>query len=278
MGAPLWCAHFLYKLLCSMSNITKPIYLSRLLLALLLPVAGGALAQSEPAGRVSWQDGYEYVSIVASEGKPTGQRPERISSKSLRRALAGLRIRPDGRKKSQPLFSAEAAERLGKQLAVALRQAKRGQDVLFRISDADSFFGDLFEQDLFSAGRVFWHKERLHIIFGGIRNAVKRKMLYGQPGDLVNEPEQGSRRAAEDLEYEMVAAPGIAYAVKQRRDWVVIRLDKVRAPVTSDKRARRNEGRGDIAGRLRKLKRLFDEGLIDEREYRSRRHEILDEI
>lgn len=259
-----------------MSSAIDP--LRRLLLTLLVSATycGVTLAQSEPAGWVIWQDGYEYISIVASEGKPSGQRPGRVSSKSLQRALASLQIKPVGRKKPQALLSEEAAERLGKRLSAALRQVRRGQDVLFRVSDADSFFGDVFEQNLFTAGRVFWYKKQLHIIFGGIRNAVKRRMLYGQPGELVNEPGQGSRRAAEDLEYEVVTAPGIAYAGKQRRDWIVIRLGKVGAPVATDRGARRSGG--DIEQRLRTLARLLDKGLIDEREYRARKREILDEI
>ena len=145
---------------------------------------------------------------------------------------------------------------------------------MFRISDEG--VSNLFGRREHTAGRVFWYKKRLHIIFGGIRNTVKKQTLYGQAqtAKLAGEPEEGARSDETDLDFKLVKAPGVAYASKKRRDWFVIHPEKTRTP----RSAAQSGDRGDIEARLRKLNRLLDRGLIDKREYRARKRELLDEL
>lgn len=250
-------------------------------------LSGIALAQDagiKVRGKVLWQNGYEYVSIVPndskSQGKLQGEHPARVSARSLQRALRNLQIRQveglfTDTKKTAPLFSDDTAKRLGKRLASALRRAKRNEDILFRIGGQEaSFLGSILERNLYTAGRVFWYKNRLHIIFGGIRNSVKRRMIYGRPANLTGEPEEGSRNTETELGFEVVAASGIVYANKKRRDWIAVRPDQTRPPAATGKPG----GRGNIEARMRKLRRLLDRDLINEREYRARKRELLDEL
>lgn len=253
-----------------------------------LTLAGGAHADSKKTipGAVVWQNGYEFVSVVPGEGRPEGRHPAKLPARALQRVLRNLRVRAvsgifSDSSKIVPMLSERVADRLGKRLASALQRAKRGEDVLFRVGDSHNIIGETLQRRRFTAGRVFWYKNRLHIIFGGIQNSIGRYTLFGQDemSRLTGEPEEGSRRSETELGHEVVPAPGVAYATKKRRDWVVVDPERVRA-----RRARDGDGQGDrgnrgsVEERLTKLKRLYDRGLISEREYRVRQRELLDEL
>ena len=238
-----------------------------------------AAAQNSATNKTVWQKDYEYVSIVSNDGRPGGYHPVNISPRSLRRALLSLRIKPTSRiftggNKVVPLFSEKSATLLAKLLASSLRRAESEQDVLFRIGQESAFVGNLFSRTRYTAGRVFWYKKRLHIIFGGIHRAVKKRTVYGQEqtARLIGEPGKGSRGNETELDFEVVPSPGVSYATRKRRDWIAVRPDKIRARSVAGSRG------SDIETRMRKLKRLFDKGLIDEREYRARKRELLDEL
>lgn len=225
-----------------------------------------------------WENGYEYVHIVPNDGRPGGHHPADVLERDLRLALRHIQIKSISRffssKKPLPLFSEEAAKSLARRIAKGLRHAKRNQDILFRIGDTQEIIGGALNRRLYTAGRVFWYKNRLHIIFGGIRNNVGKQSLYGQDETawLTNEPEDGARRIETALDYEVIPTPGIAYATKKRRDWIAVRPGRTRSQVAPAKDSY------DLESRITKLKRLYDKGLISEREYRARKRELLDTL
>lgn len=268
-----------------MKNATamKRLALFTALFTLLFALCGNTWAQRPPQGQVLWQEGYEYVSLVPSDGRPSGQHPVDISTRSLQRALRSLRVKSAAglftdRSKQTPVFTKPTANLLGKHLAAALRRAKRNQDVMFRVGNLQSFIG-VVNRAYYTAGRVFWFKDRLHIIFGGIHNSTSKRTLFGQneTTQIVGEPEDGSRAQETDLEYVIVPARGVAYATKKRRDWIAIRPSQVKVPSSADDDSD-NDSQADIETRLRKLQGLYDKGLISRREYRARKREILDDI
>ena len=261
-------------------SVARPALFTTLLTALLFAFCGNAWAQKTPRGQILWQKDYEYVSLVPSDGRPSGRHPVDISPRSLQRALRSLRVKSASglftdRSKQVPVFTQSTANLLGKHLTAALRRAKRGQDVLFRVGDLQSFIG-VVNRAYYTAGRVFWFKDRLHIIFGGIHNSTSKRTLFGQDEttQIVGEPEEGSRTKEAELNYIVVAARGIAYAKKNRRDWIAIRPSQVKVPSAGGD----SGARADIETRLRKLQRLYDKGLISRREYRARKRELLDDI
>lgn len=269
-------------------------------LAAALALTVPAWSQAAPATGTIWQDGDEYVRIVARNGArgARNDHPVRIAPQTLTAILAGLMATPAKKRRNDvvvaaelsdatPLFSQAAAERLANALAVALRTAKPGQDAVFQIRDNASLIG-FISRPVHTTGRVFWKNRLLHVIFGPIHKGIVKRMVMGRKTGVVNPPRQAERGTIARSDYRVAPTQGVRYARtrggKQRDDWIVIDLDIAtsealaeEAQATPGARTARPAGRS-LEDRLRRLKKLRRDGLISERDYRDKVRGILNEL
>ena len=159
----------------------------------------------------------------------------------------------------------------------------------FAPSTPAPLFGRALGKQVFTAARVFRRGHRLHLVFGGIHRGVKKRWLLGKEQGYVNAPEPGARGVPTALKLRVVEGPGVHNAKtrdgKKRLDWVIIEPRSLAASAPADKRrparaARPPPPRPDESARsrLRRLERLYDDGLITKREYRAKRRDILDSL
>ena len=256
--------------------------------------------EAAPATRTVWESGDEYVRLVARDGArgARNDHPVKIAPQTLTAIMADLMATPANKRKSDvvitaelsdaiPLFSQAAASRLGKALALALRNAKPDQDVVFRIRDNTSLIG-FISKPVHTTARVFWRNRRLHAIFGPVHQGIVKRMVMGRKTGVVNPPGQPKRGAIARSDYRVAPTPGVRYARmrggKRRPDWIVIDPDIATSKALADEtpaapatRAAPPAGRS-LEERLRRLKKLRREGLISEKDYRQKVRTILEEI
>ena len=260
--------------------------LSVLLLCASVPL----FTQTAVAERNSVNDFIQTVTRGGSS-KITNQHPLKIKPARLTKILEQLRVVPRSKtrkaKKAIPLFSAEIAEQLGNNLAENFRQAKPDEDIMFQVTDSTPLFGELLDRDVLNNGLVFRHRDYLHIIFGAIHHRSQKRWVYGRVTHTINPPTLPTRDQVASLEYQIVPQPGIHFiktrSGKERRDWIKIDLRKIGRDLSPDtKRAetktRPKQMTTSIEARLSKLKKLYNEGLISERQYHTRVDKILDEL
>ena len=271
-------------------------------LAAMLALAAPPQIQGAPATRTIWENGDEYVRLVARDGARNvrNDHPVRIAPQTLTTILASLMATPANKRKSDvvvaaelsdaiPLFSQAAASRLGKALALALRNAKPDQDVVFQIRDNTSLIG-FISKPVHTTARVFWKNRRLHAIFGPVHKGIVKRMMMGRKTGVVNPPGQPKRGAIARSDYRIAPTLGVRHARmrggKRRPDWIVIDPDIATSQAFADEApamratspARRSvEGRS-VEDRLKRLKNLRRDGLISEKDYREKVRAILEEI
>lgn len=244
----------------------------------LLPLAA---APADAATRI-WESGSQYVEIAARDAAAGGanRHPFKVSPETLARALARVRVAPAGPSlfrvgaDDYPLLSDDATARLAVHLARAFRRARRNDDVLFRISDAQELMGAFVKRQIFTSGRAFRSGDQLNIVFGGIHTRVKKRWLLGRVDEVSNLPEPGARGKAAKLKFRVVAAEGVKQRYRKRRDWILVDLRAPRRESVAEARA----AAPSVEARLKKLRRLRDDGLLTDREYRRKRRQILDDL
>ena len=115
----------------------------------------------------------------------------------------------------------------------------------------------------------------------------RKRWVYGRVSPTINPPTLPTRDKVASLEYQIVPQPGIHFiktrSGKERRDWIKIDLRKIGRDLSPDtKRAetktRPKQMTTSIEARLSKLKKLYNKGLISERQYHARVDKILDEL
>ena len=276
----------------------KPRYCTPMLVLLLLvsPVCTAA-----EATRTIWESGDEYVRLVARGGMRgvRNDHPVKISARTLSAVLVSLRAVPDRRRPRDtvvnvelsdaiPLFSQAAAQRLGKVLAVALRDAKPDEDIVFQSKDNAALFG-FVSRPVHTTARLFWKGGRLHAVFGTVHKGIVKRMVMGRKVGLVNPPREAGRGSNARSDYQIALTPGVRHARtrdgKLRTNWIVIDADIAaneavaeERPTTAKPAARRAAPARSLEDRLRRLKKLRRDGLISERDYRAKVREILDEL
>ena len=271
-------------------------------LAATLALAAPAQIEAAPATRTIWENNDEYVRLVARDGArgARNDHPVKIAPQTLTTILADLMATPAAKRKSDvvvaaelsdaiPLFSQAAASRLGKALALALRNAKPDQDVVFRIRDNTSLIG-FISKPVHTTARVFWKNRRLHAIFGPVHKSIVKRMVMGRKTGVVNPPGQPKRGAIARSDYRIAPTLGVRHARmrggKRRPDWIVIDPDIATSQAFAEEApamratspARRSvEGRS-VEDRLKRLKNLRREGLISEKDYRQKVRAILEDL
>ena len=185
-------------------------------------------------------------------------------------------------KDTAQIFSADVAERLGADLASALRRAQPNQDIMFQVIDVAPFLGKLLDKDVIINGRVFWRRARLNIIFGAIRHTPKKRWMLGRVVRIVDPPTLPTRNKAAMLKYRIIAEPGISLAKTRsgatRADWVKINLSRIGGAVQADTGSAAATPALSLEARLKKLKALRDKNLISEQQYRKKARQILDDL
>ncbi|HEY0845608.1 MAG TPA: SHOCT domain-containing protein [Noviherbaspirillum sp.] len=220
---------------------------------------------------LAWGEGeFDQVHFIAAPADARNLHPQELSVEALAKALAGLRLANS----NQPLFDADAAMTLAQGLAKALAKAGPQQDAGFLVTSRPG--GGVLATRLGNSGRAFVDARGLnlivaeaHVEFVGKYRATRME----RPFDF------GSRAKASSV--SLVAD----HLVKQRNDWVVVPLNAPAAadrgvpaptPVQPAAPAERNEQYYQAQeARLKALKRLREQDLIDEKEYQEKRREIL---
>ena len=264
--------------------------------ALLLAASAGVAAAQET--RTIWENGDEYVRVVARDGAQGARNdhPVKIAPRTLTAMLSGLRATPAKKSMNDtvvavelgdaiPLFSPATAQRLGKTLSAALRKATPHQDAVFQVRDNTSLIG-FISQPVHTTGRVFWKNRRLHAIFGSIHKGIVKRMVMGRKAGVVNPPRQAGRGVIGHSDYRVAPTPGVRYARMRngttRGDWVLIDPDIATTKMSAEDvpAAARTAppAANSLEKRLRRLKKLRRDGLISEKDYRDKVRGILDEL
>lgn len=234
--------------------------------ALAAPVAASgtypACQECDSRG-VAWTDGeFDQVHLVDTHAGTL--HPQRLAPEPLAKILATLRYKTASG--AQAVLDAEGAGRLARGLATGLGKASAQQEAVFLVTTGDA--KNLFSVRHGSSGRAFVDRNGLNLIFAevmvdfvGQYRGTKRVRPF----------HFGSRGSASP-----VALTG-ANLQQQRADWVVVPLDALRdhQAAASMPLARDEQYYAAQEARLKALKRLRDQNLIDEQEYHTKRGEIL---
>lgn len=213
---------------------------------------------------------------------------------------------------AEPLFLDAELERIAEPLARALAAAGPRADVTFAVSGRryDELTG-LLGTTTTTTARVFRRDGRLNLIFGDVladRRAEIRHRDHPYAGyvseldRLRNPPRPGARSARDGVDVALgSAAPGIELAAangERRADWLTIEpeaiLTRARGSVPGEREeavpsAPRRSGTASpamdeaapapaVEARLRRLKDLYDQGLLSESLYEELVREALDDL
>ena len=258
-----------------------------------------------------WKSLDEFVVLasqdtLAGDAAPRNDQPIVIEPAKLTVALAKLRVHEGkGASESIPVFESDAARRLADLLSTALGRAAADQDILFAIdmSQKAALFGS---KPVSVAGRVFYQNQRLQLIIGELHvstmSAEYKNYPIGYPKpDRRLHPHQTGGRSKE-THYDPYAVfetdddvSLFAHDGKVRSDWLVLNVgalaagDLPAAPTmvstgTSQNAAAPGAAKPSggaspsIEERLLRLKRLREQDLITDEEYKRKRNEILDQL
>lgn len=268
-----------------------------LMLPLLLLVSGCATQQLSKE-TVVWQSQGEFVSAVAREDQGVGweaanQHPAFISASKLRAELAALKVKLPANAKPVPLFAAAQLQTLSEQIPVGLQQAGADQDLVFAVIDEVPLLLGLAHQDFITTGRVFYRDNRLNLILGLVREAIKEKDRRLQPFT------PGSRLRAAQLPGAVTTSSAAASFVANRPDWIALALPEGEAQLLVPQAESSTESQTEavsgnsapapatstparqaksIEERLIILSELKAKELITEEEYRAKKESILKEL
>lgn len=267
-------------------------------LAALLP-ACGLVARHGPDNSRSetvWHVVDEYVRLAPQDGvqgqtPAANDHPVVIPRAELRAALAQLDVRrtaAGANVASDAVFSAQELDTLSGPLAEGLARASRTQDVLFAITGMHPSTFGLARQ--VTTGRVFFQGGELNIIFGELHGH------YDPDADRRLDPlPTGSRTAARSADIALDPGPGqtlTTVAGAMRPDWIRFPIAKATAqdapavappaaepsPATPAAAPAAPASAPTVEQRLRELRRLRDEGLIDQRLYQEKARQILNQL
>ncbi|HEX7649027.1 MAG TPA: SHOCT domain-containing protein [Noviherbaspirillum sp.] len=243
-----------------------------------------ACPSCEPKNMV-WAEGeFDQVHLVATTGGANLQ-PQSLSTEALGRILGELRFG------TQRLFDDDSAATLAQGLSKALAKASPQQEAIFMVTSKPG--GGLFGVKLGNSGRAFIDGKGLNLIFG----EAHADFLVRYRATHMERPfDFGSRSKASQV---VITGSGVQMP---RPDWIVIPLAgssatlaapvqqavsatvptaiPVAAPLAAPAAPAANSVRDDQyyaaqEQRLKSLKRLRDQELINEQEYQEKRREIL---
>lgn len=223
---------------------------------------------------LAWGEGeFDQIYLLPAPLNARNLHPQDLSVEWLTKALAGLKLGAG----NQPLFDADAAATLAQGLKTALSKAAPQQEAGFMVTSRPG--GGVLATRLGNSGRAFVDAHGLnlivaeaHVEFVGKYRATRME----RPFDF------GSREKASS------ASIGGDNIGRPRNDWVVIPLNAPFGTVNAAGTAQASRPAQQTApverseqyyqaqeARLKALKRLREQDLIDENEYQAKRSEIL---
>jgi hypothetical protein len=265
-----------------------------------------------------WKSLDEFVVLapqdtLAGDAAPRNDQPIVIEPATLAAALAKLRVH-EGKGVSEgiPVFESDAARRLAGPLSTALARAAADQDVLFAIGMSQKAL--VGSKPVSVAGRAFYQNQRLQLIIGELHVSTippeykNYPIGYPKPDRRLHPHKTGER--AKESHYDPAAVFQIGDDVslfardgKVRSDWLVLNVGALAtpdlptaAPTTVSTGTTRTSGTSQnappgagvakpsgspspsIEERLLRLKRLREQDLITDEEYKRKRNEILDQL
>ena len=189
-----------------------------------------------------WQSGKnQYVLLVVQDDSlddtPPNSHPVELDPEPLRLALGQLQVQEEGwlsGTDSYPVFSEAQRRILAQVVAEGLAKAGPDQEIIFALAgkrgNPEGRFS--FGGSVYTAGRVFYLDDRLHIIFGDFRRPRDKgkEAMAGQFGEYeVSYRLQSGRRAGPRGMYAMkqalVPTKGLenqSLEGKQRPDWLLV--------------------------------------------------------
>lgn len=230
-----------------------------------------ACASCAPKDLVWGEGEFDQVLLVSAPEGAHNRHPQALPVDWLSQVLAGLRLGKNA-EDAAPLLDENAAASLAQGLRKALAKADPRQDAVFLITSKPG--GGLLGTRLGNSGRAFVDEHGLNLIFGEAQVEFVgryRATRMERPFDF------GSRDKASAV---TLAAD---HAVRRRADWLVFPLTTAAAPESRAPapapapQAVEHDERYYLAqeARLKGLKRLREQNLIDEQEYQTKRSEIL---
>ncbi|NMM27231.1 MAG: SHOCT domain-containing protein [Glaciimonas sp.] len=235
---------------------------------------------------LAWADGeFDQVHLVMEPATVRRVQPRTLSAEALKKALASLQYVAG--QKIKPLLDESAAENLARGIATAMAKASPEQDAIFMITSREG--SGIFAPMFGNSGRVFMDERGLNLIMG---EAHVDFLGSYRATRMVRPFEFGSRNRSSRV---ALSANDLLQA---RTDWVVIPLpaDDGGNPVQhsantqppSSEKSTVNDVRSTPVPlahdqpyyvaqeeRMKSLKRLRDQDLINEEEYQAKRKEIL---
>lgn len=208
-----------------------------------------------------WQSGKnQHVRLVPQETSlddtPPNDHPVELDEEELRLALEQLQRRDKrwfGEEVIYPVLSQAQRHILARQLAEGLARARPDQEIVFALAGkgANPRANLSFTGSLYTAGRVFYLDERLHLLFGDFLRPRDRgrEAMAGQFGEYdVTYNFRYGRRAKRKVAYRikepLVRAEGLerqAIDGKKRLDWLIIDIAAAAEAVRLERRRTASE-------------------------------------
>ncbi|MBI2992653.1 MAG: SHOCT domain-containing protein [Gammaproteobacteria bacterium] len=221
----------------------------RFLLALLVTASWSPLARADED---IWKSGLNlYVRLTeqddAASGRPVpNQHPVNLDPAAIANSLIDIQVWDKHwfkKDEIEEVFSPEQARLLGQQLAIALRKASPGQDIVFAVSRTDTKF--LGFRDLsYTAGRAFYSNDRLNIIIGDFMRPPDKFQERATSSAGVMEIKyyfrHGRRDDPSDFESAVMTGDGVEVyneGGKRRLDWLVIDVNRASAARLAEEKA-----------------------------------------
>ena len=205
------------------------------------------------ADEMLWRSGGSlFIKLVEQdkskhEATPPNQHPVRLNADEISNALNSIDVWDDGlfrKKELLKLFSVSQARLLGEYVAAGLAKASPNQDITFTLANAEKKYR-ILQETYFTAGRVFYLNNRLHLIIGDYRALPDKfkERAYSSSGitDVSHYFAVGRRSKPSKFKQTIVSRSGVqAYTegAKERSDWVVIDLSTASTAYIADRKSR----------------------------------------
>lgn len=203
---------------------------------------GGSMPAQAGSKETLWQSGKnQHLRLVPQETSlddtPPNDHPVTLDEEALRQALEQLQRRDKrwfGEEVIYPVLSQTQRHILAQHLVEGLARARPDQEIVFALAGkgANPRANLSFSGSLYTAGRVFYLDDRLHLLFGDFLRPRDRgrEAMAGQFGeyDVKYNFRYGQRarhRAAYRIKEPLVRVDGIESQTidgKKRPDWLII--------------------------------------------------------